>query len=286
MPAWERIFSKKGEHSTSREKKPGEDEAIPRFMEGTRKGCPEEAKAGRVIRFLYDPNETSGSCFWMEGTIEKRVTKESQSKRTGFSENWFNISRLKILAAFGESNAPIPEGVRINLAPKMEWFFVESFEQEDILSNGEDTEFQVDSRWIAQTSEVQEEEVEEDETGADKNEQRKVIVPTEIDSEVTDTIRSSGKANNQDQEPLEDDRVSTTSVSTVKSTSSTRLARVEQVGAVMENELVKKVLEKMGNLYERATTIEKKMLKEDLATIRTYLNVLRGDTTWRLEWES
>ena len=160
------------------------------------------------------------------------------------------------------------------------------FEQEDILSNGGDTEFQVDSRWIAQTSEVQEEEVEEDETGADKSEQRKVIVPTEIDSEVTDTIRSSEKANNQDQEPLEDDRVSTTSVSTVKSTSSTRLARVEQVGAVMENELVKKVLEKMGNLYERATTIEKKMLKEDLATIRTYLNVLRGDTTWRLEWES
>ena len=77
----------------------------------------------------------------MEGTIEKRVTKDSQSKRTGFSENWFDISRLKILAAFGESNTPIPEGVRINLAPKMEWFFVENCEKEDILSNGEETEF-------------------------------------------------------------------------------------------------------------------------------------------------
>ena len=140
-------------------------------MEGTRKGSPEEAKAGRVIRFLYDPKKSSGTCFWMEGTIQNRVTKESHSKRTGYTENWFNISRLKILAAFGEDDPSIPEGVRINLAPKMEWFFVESFEQEDILSNGEDTEFQVDSRWIAQTSEVQEEEVEEDETGADKSEQ-------------------------------------------------------------------------------------------------------------------
>ena len=64
MPAWAKIFSKKGEQSTIREKKPnGEDEAIPHFMEGTRKGCPEEAKSGRVIRFLYDPKETSGSCF-------------------------------------------------------------------------------------------------------------------------------------------------------------------------------------------------------------------------------
>ena len=79
---------------------------------------------------------------------------------------------------------------------------MENCEQEDILSNGEDTEFQVDSRWIAQTSEVQEEEVEEDETGADKSEQRKVIVPTEIDSEVTDTFRSSERANIEEQEPL------------------------------------------------------------------------------------
>ena len=36
----------------------------------------------------------------------------------------------------------------------------------------------------------------------------------------------------------------------------------------MENELVKKVIEKMGNLYERATNIEKNMLKKDLAQIK------------------
>ena len=120
-------------------------------------------------------------------------------------------------------------------------------------------------------------EVEEDKTGADKSEQRKVIVPTELDSEVTDTFRSSERANIEEQEPLEDDRVSTTSVSTVKSTSSTRLASVEQVGAVMENELVKKVLEKMGNLYERATNIEKNMLRKDLNQIKDlFKSIERG----------
>ena len=54
MPAWTKIFSKKGGRSIIREKQQtGEDEAIPHFMQGTRKGCPEEAKSGRVIRFLY-----------------------------------------------------------------------------------------------------------------------------------------------------------------------------------------------------------------------------------------
>ena len=111
---------KKGGRSIIREKQQtSEDEAIPHFMQGTRKGCPEEAKSGRVIRFLYDPRKASGSCYWMQGIIKRRVTKESQSKRTGFSENWFNITNLQILAAFGEGNSPIPEKVRINLAPKI-----------------------------------------------------------------------------------------------------------------------------------------------------------------------
>ena len=96
--------------------------------------------------------------------------------------------------------------------------------------------------------------MEEDETGADKSEQRKVIVPTEIDSEVTDTFRSSERANIELVEPLEDDRVSSSSVSTVKSTSSTRIARLEKVGEVMKNELVKRVLEKMGKLAEKEPT--------------------------------
>ena len=124
MQAWTKIFSRKDGRSTIRDKQQtGEDEAIPHFMQGTRKGCPEEAKSGRVMRFLYDPREASGSCYWMQGIIERHVTKESQSKRTGYSENWFNITNLQILAAFGEGNSPIPEKVRINLAPKIEWFF-------------------------------------------------------------------------------------------------------------------------------------------------------------------
>ena len=36
----------------------------------------------------------------------------------------------------------------------------------------------------------------------------------------------------------------------------------------MKDELVKSVLEKMGNLTERATNIEKNMLREDLAQIK------------------
>ena len=79
MPSWTKIFSKKNGQSTIRDKKQNdEDEAIPKFMQGTRKANPEEAKPGRAIRFLYDPREASGTWHLMEGIIDQRVTKETQ----------------------------------------------------------------------------------------------------------------------------------------------------------------------------------------------------------------
>ena len=61
------------------------------------------------------------------------------------------------------------------------------------------------------------------------------------------------------------------------SASSTRIARLEKVGAVMEDELVKQVLEKMGNLPERATNIEKNMLRKDLVQIKDlFKSIERG----------
>ena len=55
---------------------------------------------------------------------------------------------------------------------------------------------------------------------------------------------------------------------TSTSTSSTRIARLEKVGEVMKNELVKRVLEKMGKLAEKATNIEKNMLRKDLNQVK------------------
>ena len=61
------------------------------------------------------------------------------------------------------------------------------------------------------------------------------------------------------------------------SASSTRIARLEKVGEVMEDELVKSVLEKMGNLTERATNIEKNMLRKDLVQIKDlFKSIERG----------
>ena len=45
----------------------------------------------------------------------------------------------------------------------------------------------------------------------------------------------------------------------------------------MEDELVKQVLEKMGNLPERATNIEKNMLRKDLVQIKDlFKSIERG----------
>ena len=50
--------------------------------------------------------------------------------------------------------------------------------------------------------------------------------------------------------------------------SSTRVARLEKVQEVMKDDLVRRVVDKMGKLAEKKTNIEKNMLKKDLSQVK------------------
>ena len=156
MPSWPKIFSKKAGQTTIRDKTTDDDEKIPKFINEERKANPAEAKAGTAIRFMFDTREKNGCCHWLEGVIDQRVTKKSQSKRTSYEENWFNVKDLRILMTFGEGASPLPEKVRVNLAPRYDWYFVKDRIDDDILSGDKEAEFQIDVGAIPETSEFQE----------------------------------------------------------------------------------------------------------------------------------
>ena len=44
----------------------------------------------------YTDNE-GGTMYWLEGKIERRITKLSRAKEFRYEENYFRIGKLKIL---------------------------------------------------------------------------------------------------------------------------------------------------------------------------------------------
>ena len=101
MPSWPKIFIKREEQTAIRDKTADDDEKIPKFINDKMKADPTEARAETA-------REKNGCCHWLEGVIDQRVTKESQSKRTKYEENWFNVKDLRILMTFGEGASPLP----------------------------------------------------------------------------------------------------------------------------------------------------------------------------------
>ena len=55
---------------------------------------------------------------------------------------------------FGEGASPLPNKVRVNLAPKYDWYFVQDHIDEDILSGNKEAEFQINIEAIPETKEV------------------------------------------------------------------------------------------------------------------------------------
>ena len=142
---------------------------------------------------------------------------------------------------FGDDDSPLPDKVRVNLAPRFDWYFVEDCVDDDILSGNTEAEFQINMEAMPETSEFQENIESQEESTVQSNDQRQYIVPGEIDSEITGTFRSNEQQGNIEiSRTIEDDNQSSASFSTVKSNSSMRLARVNKVPEVLECDLTKK----------------------------------------------
>ena len=173
---------------------------------------------------------------------------------------------------FGEGASPLPEKVRVNLAPRYDWYFVKDRIDDDILSGDKKAEFQIDVGAFPETTEFQEETTEFQEHSTIHNtSQRQYIVPGEIDSEITatDILRSNGQQeDNEISRTNNEDNQSTTSLSTVKSNSSVRMARVKKVPEVMNCRLTKEILDNMEFQAKQRQDMSPDQMKDDIKNVR------------------
>ena len=97
---------------------------------------PKVAKAGEIVRFMHDAKEDKGLFYQLEGKILQRVTKASREKNLKYTENYFNIGKLRVINVWGEETKPLPSSVCTNLAPNFGWMILKS---EGNLTNGGET---------------------------------------------------------------------------------------------------------------------------------------------------
>ena len=108
MPQWtKRILRRKGGKGTVTDAAEDSDVKAPRLMEFIEVSDPRDAKAGLRIQFMHDEGE--GTVYWLEGTIEQRITKLPRAKRLKYTENYFRIGQIKILNTWGDDPKPLPK---------------------------------------------------------------------------------------------------------------------------------------------------------------------------------
>ena len=65
------------------------DIKAPRLMEFIKVSNPKEAKTGLRIQFMHEEGE--GTVYWLEGTIDQRITKLSRAIKLEYAENYFIV---------------------------------------------------------------------------------------------------------------------------------------------------------------------------------------------------
>ena len=89
---------------------------LMKFIEVT---DPREAAKGLRIIFMHDHGE--GTVYWLEGTIEQRITKLPRAKRLKYTENYFRIGKIRVINTWGDDPKTLPETVCTNLTGTVGW---------------------------------------------------------------------------------------------------------------------------------------------------------------------
>ena len=114
-----KISRRKGGKGTVTNAEDEKDVKATKLMEFIEVTDPKEAVKGLQIRFMY--NHGDGTVYWLEGTVEQRLTKLTKAKRLKYSENFFRIGKIKVINTWGEDPKPPPETVCTNLTGNVGW---------------------------------------------------------------------------------------------------------------------------------------------------------------------
>ena len=75
------------------------DVKAPKLMEFIPVTDSKITKACLTIRFMHNvPDKDGGTVYWLEGKVERRITKLSRAKKFKNVENYFRVGELNILS--------------------------------------------------------------------------------------------------------------------------------------------------------------------------------------------
>ena len=119
MTQWtKKILTRKNSKGTVTNAKDDDEVKVTKVLEFIPATSQRDAKEGKAIRFMH--NTGDGSVYWLQGTLEKRMTKYKAAESSGFTKNRLRIGSLNVISHWGEQK-PMPETVTINLTPNAAW---------------------------------------------------------------------------------------------------------------------------------------------------------------------
>ena len=124
MTQWKKkILNRKNGKRTVTEAKDDDEVKATKVLKFTPATSHKDAKEGKTIRFMH--NMSDGTVYWLQGTLEKRMTKYKTAEsckftRIGSLSKFIRIGSLSVISHWGEQK-PLPETVTCNLTPNAAW---------------------------------------------------------------------------------------------------------------------------------------------------------------------
>ena len=97
MTQWKRkILNRKNGKGTVTEANNDDEVKATKILEFIPATSKRDAKEGNFVRFMHNMGE--GTVYWLQGTLEKRLTKYKIAQGCNFTRNFFRIGSLKVIS--------------------------------------------------------------------------------------------------------------------------------------------------------------------------------------------
>ena len=119
MSQWtKKILNRKNGKGTVTNAKDDDEVKVTRVLEFIPATSQCDAKEGKTVRFMHKIG--TESVYWLQGTLEKRMTDYKNVRESGWMKNRFRTGSLSIISYWGDQK-PLPETLLINLTPNAAW---------------------------------------------------------------------------------------------------------------------------------------------------------------------
>ena len=110
-----KILSKKNGKRTISDDKSNDTIKVTKVLQFLTNTEPKEAKIGAIVHFMWNPGNGTTLC-WVQGEIDKRVDKYSDSREKKWKTNRVRVKNLKVANYWGDDcPETLPETLVVNL---------------------------------------------------------------------------------------------------------------------------------------------------------------------------